>query len=88
VDAVGAGRGLVVLLETVEEPLVGVGPAIHQRALRVLHHRDDVLAAERLVRLQRVRQAQHLDPVVVQQAVHPPQQGPQRVLDPVGQRPP
>ena len=68
------GGRLVVLLEPVEELQVRVRPPVHQRAPRVLHDRDDVLAAERLVRLQRVREAQHLGPVVAQQPFHPPQQ--------------
>jgi hypothetical protein len=60
-----------------------VGPAVHQRADPPLEHRDDVLAGQRLVRLERVREGQHLPPVLPQQVLGLAQQPVQVLLDPL-----
>src|SRR6516165_5150407 len=77
----------VVFLQQIDELRVSVGAPIHERARPVLEHGDHVITAERLVRLQRVRHAQHLAPVAAQDFRHLPQQPAQVVLDPVRQPP-
>ncbi len=54
----------VVLLELLDQQRVGVHPAVHERAPPVLDHGDHVVPAQRLVRLQRVGEAQDAVPVV------------------------
>src|SRR5215468_4896325 len=52
----------------------GLGPAGDQRALPVLDHGEHVVTGEGLVRLQRVRQAQDLAPVLGEELPDPRQQ--------------
>ena len=86
VAPVGAGSGVVVLLEPVEEALVPVHATVHAGALATLDDRLDVFAVQRLVGLQRVRDRQHRGAVLPQDRLGPVEQFTQLVLDPVGQR--
>ena len=60
-----------------------VGAAVDERTDPALQHGDDVLAGQGLVRLERVREREHLQPVLLQQVLGAVQQPVEVLLDPL-----